>query len=482
MRIVGILVVVVLLLLGGTLWWLKFDKGSPTVTPVAMTDSLGNKAPLDLDVRAEGPGLREVTVRLNAGGTVYELFKETYPATSWRGSELTEKRIHLEPDLLALQVPEGQATLDVLVDTYGWGLGHGKPALSKSVNVDRTPPTVELLTSQHNGRLGGMELAVFRQSPDTVSSAIEVGPYVFPATTGYFTDPTVAVAFFAIPQDLNVDARPMLVARDAAGNRREANLPVLIKPRRFPERSLAIDDAFLSRKVPEIERVNGIAPATDLVKGYLYINNDLRKQSEAKIKEVTAKSAPAPMWDGAFHRQTNAAPLSAFADRRVYMYKGAAIDHQTHLGYDLASLKNANVEAAQNGVVVFAGNLGIYGNTVILDHGLGVFTLYGHMNTITVKVGDTVQKGGTLGQSGETGLAGGDHIHYSTMLYGTHVDPVEWWDPLWIKKHVAPKLALLPSAHAPVAAQPAAGSAAPAGAKATPPAKAEPAAKVTPAA
>lgn len=448
MRFVGIVLGMALVAAAGALWWLKFDRRAPTIAPVALSDHIGNRAPIEFDVRTDGPGLREIAVRLNAGGSAYELFREAYPATSWRGSELAEKRIRIEPDLLALQAPEGAATLEVSVDTYGWGFGSNAPALSKTVTIDRTPPQVELLTTQHNSRLGGMELAIFRQSTDTANSGVEVGPYFFPATTGYFADPAVAVTFFAVPQDLDADVQPAVVARDAAGNRREVALPILVKPRKFPERTLAIDDAFLARKVPEIERNNGIPPSTDLVQGYLFINGELRRRSEAKIKSLTAKSAPEPLWDGVFLRQTNAAPLSAFADRRAYVYKSETIDRQTHLGFDLASLKNSPVDAAQNGMVVFAGDLGIYGNTVIVDHGLGVFTLYAHLSTIAVKAGDRVSKGQSLGQTGETGLAGGDHLHYSTLLYGVHVDPIEWWDEQWIKKHVSPKLALLPRAAA----------------------------------
>jgi murein DD-endopeptidase MepM/ murein hydrolase activator NlpD len=438
----GVIVAAIVALLAGAVWWLKFESHAPQAVLATPVGAIGRKTPLDIDVRGAQPGLRDVTVRLQAGGQMYELGREAILPTSWRGSGVTEKRVHIEPDLQELRVPEGPATLEVLVDTYAW-----------HVLSPGAAPQLELLTTQHNGRLGGVELAVFRQGADTASSGIEVGPYFFPATAGLFQDAHVAVAFFAIPQDLTADVRPRLVAQDAAGNRREVSLPAAIKPRRFAERTLAVDDDFLARKVPELERENNLQPAADLVKGYLEINGDLRRQSEAKIKEVTAKSSAQPLWDGAFQRQTNAAPLSAFADRRTYTYKGETIDHQTHLGYDLASLKNSPVDATQNGIVVFAGNLGIYGNTVILDHGLGIFSLYGHLSTIAVQVGESVKKGQSLGQTGDTGLAAGDHLHFSIMLYGVHVDPVEWWDPQWIREHVNAKLTMLPRAA--VAAEPA---------------------------
>ncbi len=435
-----------LLLLAVTLWWLKFERHAPQARLVAAVEVLGRKTPIDIEVRSDTPGLRAVGVRLQAGGTAFELLSEAYPRASWRGSGITEKRLHLEPDLVQLKVPEGSAVLEVVVDTYAWRLlpPKGLPVLSAPLNVDLTPPTVELLTTQHNLRLGGVELAVFRQSPDTVRSGVDVDKYFFPATSGYFTDRNVALAFFAAPQDLDVDVRPRLSARDAAGNQRDVYLPCSIKPRQFAERTLAIDDDFLSRKVPEIEHDNGVPIAADLVQGYLEINGELRRKNEARIHEITAKSSAEPLWDGVFHRQSNAAPLSAFADRRAYTYHGEVIDHQTHLGYDLASLKLSAVEAAQNGVVVFADNLGIYGNAVILDHGLGIFSLYGHLSSVAVRPGERVKAEQTLGQTGETGLAGGDHLHFSIMLYGVHVDPVEWWDAHWLRDHVTPKLTMSP--------------------------------------
>jgi murein DD-endopeptidase MepM/ murein hydrolase activator NlpD len=428
----------------GALLWLKLDWGVPQVSLGAPVEVMGRKTPIDIDVHSGAPGIRSVTVRLRDSGTTHELLHEEVAPTTWRGSGVTEKRVHLEPDLAALQVPEGPATLEVVVDTYAWHpFGHSTgPQLAVPVKVDLYPPQLELLTTQHNARLGGVELAVFRQSEDTAISGVAVGPYFFPSTKGLSADPNVAVAFFAIPQDQTADVRPQLIARDGAGNERQLLLPVLIKPRRFAERALVIDDEFLTRKVPELQSANHLPPTPDLVQGYLQINGDLRKASEAKIRAVTAKSEPHPLWDGPFHRQSNAAPLSAFADRRTYEYKGQTIDRQTHLGYDLASLKNSPVEAAQNGNVVFADNLGIYGNTVILDHGLGIFSLYGHLSTIAVHPGERVTTGQTLGQTGETGLAGGDHLHFSIMLNGVHVDPVEWWDPQWIREHVGAKLAM----------------------------------------
>ena len=320
------------------------------------------------------------------------------------------------------------------------------------MTVDTVPPHVDLLTTQHNMRLGGTSLVLFRLSPDTVDAGVAVGDYYFPAVRGYFADPGVALALFAVPQNLSADARPIVRATDAAGNTQQVELPVLIKSRKFPERQLEVDDAFMQRKVPEIlTAVHQPVPA-DLTAGYLTVNRDIRRDSEERLRAITARSADHPLWTGVFHRQSNAAPMSAFADRRSYLHNGEVIDRQTHLGYDLASLKNAPVEATQDGVVVFADYLGIYGNAVVLDHGLGVFSLYGHLSSIEVQPGQLVHMGDSLGQTGATGLAAGDHLHFSIMLRGVHVDPVEWWDPLWLHDHVTARLTSLPPAQQAVAA------------------------------
>jgi murein DD-endopeptidase MepM/ murein hydrolase activator NlpD len=445
-----------LILAGGAAWWLKREGQPPQAALTSKLETLGRKTAVDIDLRSDAPGLRTVTVRLQAAGTIYELLNETYPAEGWRGSLLTEKHLHLEPDLSVLKVPEGPVTLEVFADTYAWHLWQRveAPRLSVPLSVDLSPPLLSVLTTQHNLRLGGADLVIFRQSADTIASGVQVDKYFFPAVSGYFADQAVALALFAVPQDLDATAQPQVVARDAAGNQREVLLPCNIKTRQFAERTLAIDDSFLARKVPEIEQVNRLPASSEPVQGYLSINRDLRQRNEAQLREVTASSVPEPLWNGAFHRQSNAAPLSSFADRRTYTYRGEAIDHQTHLGFDLASLKLAAVEAAQNGIVVFAGNLGIYGNTVVLDHGLGVFSLYGHLSSLAVQLGQRVAAEQSLGQTGETGLAGGDHLHFSVMLHGVHVDPVEWWDGHWLRDHVTTRLAMFPRATAQKANQP----------------------------
>jgi len=105
----------------------------------------------------------------------------------------------------------------------------------------------------------------------------------------------------------------------------------------------------------------------------------------------------------------------------------------------LASTARSPVPAANSGVVVFADDLGIYGKTVIIDHGMSLFSLYGHLSELGVQKGDVVAQGDAVGRTGTTGLAGGDHLHYAMMVSGVFVDPLEWFDDRWIQDHIEAK-------------------------------------------
>jgi len=466
-RIVLVGLVALVALIVATVWWIKLEPGPPSIVFENAKDVVGRSGSWDIDVRAKGhPALRTIDVRLRSGEQVFPLQAVDLSA---EGSRETERRVHVEADLVGAGVPQGPAQLEVTATTDAWHLfgGTREARETRNLTIDTVPPRIDLLTTQHNMRLGGTALALFRLSPDAVDAEVVVGDYTFPVVRGYFADPAVALALFAVPQNMSVDARPVVRAVDAAGNTQEVGLPVLIKDHKFPERQLTIDDAFMQRKVPEILTAMHKPVPADLKAGYLSVNRDVRRESEERLRAITARSADHPLWTGVFRRQSNAAPMSAFADRRSYLYNGEVIDRQTHLGYDLASLRNAPVEATQDGVVVFADYLGIYGNTVVVDHGLGIFSLYGHLSSIGVQPGQAVRAGDSLGQTGETGLAGGDHLHFSIMLHGVHVDPVEWWDPLWMRDHVAAGLNSQPRAQS-AAAEPAAEAAADAHGEAQP--------------
>jgi murein DD-endopeptidase MepM/ murein hydrolase activator NlpD len=173
---------------------------------------------------------------------------------------------------------------------------------------------------------------------------------------------------------------------------------------------------------------------------FIKVNRDLRKENEEKIKNITQKSAASKLWNGVFTQLSNSKVEANFADARTYIYHQEAIDKAYHVGYDLSVTKHYPVEAANSGNVAFTGDLGIYGNTVIIDHGLGLFTLYSHLSSIDVKPGDAIKKQQIIGKTGDTGLAAGDHLHFGVYLDGVPVLPKEWWDEKWLRDNVYQKL------------------------------------------
>jgi len=414
--------------------------------PVASLDGvprvIGRDTVLHVSGRDRGTGLAHLELRLVPQNATagFVLASADYPRRSFRGSGVGEAALEGSAKD-AGGLAEGPAMLEVWVKDHSWLPRFSQePAATQPVVVDLTPPAIGVVSEERIAKLGGSETVVYRVAPDAAASGVQVGKEYFPGVAGLFADPNLRVAVFALAQDAP-DARPVVVATDEAGNRQQATVGIVVKPRVFADKKLELSQDFLARKVPELLHANGMPDGPDLVDGYLRINRELRAKTELRLREICRESTPKQLWEGSFLRLPNSAPLSGFADRRSYVLDGKVIDNQTHLGFDLASLRGSPVPSANAGKVVFAGPLGIYGDTVIVDHGLGVFTLYGHLSEVSVPVGTEVARGTPVGKTGETGLAGGDHLHFSVMIHGVHVDPVEWWDGHWIEDHVLRRVA-----------------------------------------
>jgi murein DD-endopeptidase MepM/ murein hydrolase activator NlpD len=291
--------------------------------------------------------------------------------------------------------------------------------------------------------VGGTGLAVYRVSSDTDQSGVYVNNSFFsgfPAGKG--SDKETRLCYFAIPENLAAYPSVYLWAKDKAGNRSTGSFNYHIRKKKFRVERMNISDHFLKEVLPYFSFYPLDEKATPVEK-FLKINRELRKKNTLAFQELGKKSVPERLWEGPWVRLKNAASMARFGDRRIYYYHGKEVDRQTHMGVDLASIAQSKVPAANNGKVVFAGRMGIYGNTVVLDHGQGLMSSYSHLSRIDVAVGDMVAKGAFLGETGRTGLAGGDHLHFAILVDGNFVNPIEWWDNHWIDDNINRKLALL---------------------------------------
>jgi murein DD-endopeptidase MepM/ murein hydrolase activator NlpD len=238
---------------------------------------------------------------------------------------------------------------------------------------------------------------------------------------------------------LTLKTRKAAHAFDNADNEAKRTFFYHIRKKNFLTDKINISDKLLEVIVTSFPSQIFEPDQTNIEK-YLFLNRSLREKSHATIQKLCESPSEERLWDGTWLRMKNAATMAKFADRRIYYYGGNIVDRASHLGIDLASLANSPVQAANTGKVIFAQDLYIYGQTVIIDHGQGLYTLYGHLSDISAAVGQTVTKGDIIGTTGTTGLSMGDHLHFGFLIHGVPVNPIEWWDSHWIKDNIYKKL------------------------------------------
>lgn len=402
---------------------------SPEIEIHLSSEYLGLK-PFEVEVRDRGRGIKKLRITLTDKYGEVVVLEKNYP------SPVLEDNILVKINPETLGIKSQNAILRVTaVDYSRIKLFTGnKTTVKKSVIIDILPPEITVKSSGHYVMRGGSAVVIYEVSEDTETSGVQVGEHLFPGYGGYFTNPNIHIAFYSHPYDTSSGVRAVLHAQDKAGNSALNHFNYVLKESIFPESTLNVSDSFIINKVaPLYGKDSGKKELKDI---FLTVNRDLRTRNDNTIADITKDSSTSILWYGPFHQLSNSKVEAGFANIRTYLYKGRKIDKQYHLGYDLAVVKRYPVEAANNGTVMFTGDLGIYGQSVILDHGLGIFTLYSHLSFIEVKKGEKVKKKQIIGRTGQTGLAGGDHLHYGVYISGVAVNPLEWWDRTWVYDNI----------------------------------------------
>jgi murein DD-endopeptidase MepM/ murein hydrolase activator NlpD len=436
----GIVVLAIALVAGGVFAFIRGEGDAPVLTaPEAI--ELGRK-PRTLEIRAEdaGSGVRRVAARLRSANGERELDALEVPGGLLRGGvESAPATLSLALDASALGLAEGDAF--VVVEARDWSLrgmlAGNSATLEIPVRVDLRPPRVSVVNGITYLKRSGAGAAYYSVSEDAVSDGVEVGDLTYHGFPRKGFGAQDRIALFAIARDQPADVAIRVFAEDRAGNRTAVGWATEVKDTVFPDEPIELDGIpkILNERVPDLAGVFGY-DAEDRLAAFQKINSEGRAQNEARIREIVRQSSAERLFEGAFLQMRNSKVTSRFAEHRSYSLKGEKISEAIHYGYDLAVTQNAPIEAANRGRVLFADELGIYGNCVILDHGLGLTSLYGHLSQIDVEVGQLVEKGARLGRSGHTGLAGGDHLHFAMLVGETYVDPVEWWDAKWVREKI----------------------------------------------
>jgi murein DD-endopeptidase MepM/ murein hydrolase activator NlpD len=400
-------------------------------------------------VRLGSENVRSIDISIYQEGKEVNLLKDS--------PEMGEKVYTLEVKPRDIGLKDGRAIITVKAEA---GILK-KLQYDVETVIDTVPPTLEVVKAPFNVYRGSGGFAVLRASDedsvfiklvDKAQSGKDKTFKAFrvPSDTDVMTDSTggdqedsventgegagtAYYAFFPAPYDISDGSMFYAVASDSAGNQSIRAVPTTLKMKKYKSSRITIDDSFINRVVAPLLNETNIS---DGAAAFKKVNEEWRGQSVGHLIDISEKTEPGMLWDGRFLQLKNSKVMATYGDKRTYRYKGKDISKAVHLGYDLASHAKAPVQAANDGIVRFADNLGIYGYTVIVDHGLGLMSLYGHLSTIAVDEGKEVAKGQIIGKTGATGLAGGDHLHFGILMHGYEISPLYWWDSNWIRNNV----------------------------------------------
>lgn len=411
-----------------------FEIQKPVITPATSLGPIGAQKTITIRITDNKSGLKHVDMVISQNNQSQTLSSVDFPEKG-----ILEKTESVVVNPLNLKLHNGEATVTITASDHS--LFQNTARMVEKVVIDTVPPQVSLLSTAHNISPGGSCLAVYRISKDVEKSGVQFGKDFFSGYPVELGGKKSFLSYFPVPLALDKgDTKLAAFVKDNGGNEVSLSIPYRVKQRKFRKDILELSDNFLNQKMPEYQQRDPELQGKTIVDTFVYVNEKLRDENFKAIQSLCLKSSGTRLWKGPFLRMKNAAPMAGFGDIRTYLYQKKTIGGSTHMGVDLASTAHAPIEAANSGVVLFTGYLGIYGNTVIVDHGQGILSLYAHMNDIKVNTGQQVSKEEILGSSGSSGLAGGDHLHFSIIVGGRFVNPVEWWDPHWIQDNVEKKI------------------------------------------
>ncbi len=434
-RALAVIAILILIALG----FVWFSGKTVNLKLARAVPAIGNDSVIS--VQATGPrGVKSFSVSLEQNGQTQTVYQD-----KTRSKQTNRVYTFSAGKKQASFLKEGPAKL--ILEAASNDFRGRTTTLSQDIQVVLRPPTIVADGRQHYINQGGSELVTFELGGSWTEAGVRVARY----SAGSFPMPgqpdnsNRRFSLFPFPWDVSPDTLPVAFVRNIAGTEATTAFWVKVFPKKFRESNIQLTDKELQKVDGELDPEG----TGSLIDRFVKLNREMRRANNQQIYDLRTKTENRMLWSGPFEPMKGARE-SYFADKRSYLYNGKKVDEQVHLGFDLAQTSNMSVLAANSGKVIYADRLGIYGNCVILDHGYSLQTLYGHMSKIDVKVGDSIQKAQHIGVSGSTGMAFGDHVHFSMLIAGIQVNPIEWWDEHWIHDRILSKIAPQDSASPPV--------------------------------
>ncbi|DAB38998.1 MAG: peptidase M23 [Sulfuricurvum sp. GWF2_44_89] len=326
-------------------------------------------------------------------------------------------------------------------DNSLWGLFMGNTYKEEiTLIIDQRRPVLAIVANSYKIQKGGSAIVIFKaEDPHMQSLKIETS---FGKT--FVAQPFMKEGYYASLVAWPVQEQTFsatVVARDRAGNETKSAIPLRLKDHVYRVSNIELSDAFLDGKIAELaNEYEQTAGVDDRLEQFRIINEKVRADNEKIIHDITSKVSKNMILDFTpepFYPLVNGQKVADFGDHRIYSYKGQEnVSQAYHMGLDLASVAMGPITSSNGGNVVFSQPNGIYGNLPIIDHGFGLYTLYGHCSEVHVQEGDVAALGQEIAKTGLSGYAMGDHLHFGILVQGIEVRPEEWMDTKWIYDNI----------------------------------------------
>lgn len=410
-----------------------FEREAPLIE-IANDEYWNLQEPLAIHIK-DTSGIKNYSVILKTADETLTLSGEQFMQPQ------PEVKLQLKPSKELFRMKQSAATVIVqATDGSSWNVFSGNSGQKqKKFIIDKKRPQVSVVANSYSISRGGSALVVLGVEDENLESFYIEGangkrfkPQPF-YKEGYYA------ALVAWPVT-EADFKATVVAIDKAKNRSKKSVPFYLIERKYRVSKIKLNEKFLEGKIAELAyaypETQGVQ---ERIAQFRIINEDVRAKNEKLIHDVTSRIDGTMLESYAiepFYPLQNGKKVASFGDHRLYYYNDEQVSESYHLGLDLASVKMGKIHTQNPGKVVFSDMNGLYGNLPIIDHGLGLYTLYGHCSNVHVQQGDAVKADAHIANTGMSGYAMGDHLHFGVLVQGVEVRPEEWMDKQWIRLNV----------------------------------------------
>ena len=350
--------------------------------------------------------------------------------------------IKVEPPRSAYSMKDKNVKIIVeAVDASKWNFLNGNSSIKEfAFKIDKTRPQLTAIGHSYKINKGGSAVVIFKATDENLKDIYIQTSFDKKFKAQPFYKDGYYISLLAWPV-VESNFKATIVAQDFAGNISKTYIPLYLKEKHYRVSNIKLSDRFLKGKIAELamefDETQGI---DDSIEQFKIINEDVRAKNEMLIHDITSEISDNLISDFKMNKMyplKNAQVVARFGDHRKYLYNGEYISESYHLGLDLASNAMAEIKPQNDGDVVYSDYNGLYGNMPIIHHGLGLYTLYGHCASVTVNNGDSTKANTYIANTGKSGYAMGDHLHFGVLVQGIEVRPAEWMDSKWIQLNIS---------------------------------------------